>query len=33
MSLERWSYIASIVGAAVALIGFPLLLWQLLVAT
>jgi hypothetical protein len=32
MSLERWSYIASIVGGLIALIGFPLLSWQLLVA-
>jgi len=32
MSLEQLSYIASIAGALVALIGFPLLFWQLAVA-
>lgn len=32
MSLETWSYIASIAGALIALIGFPLLFWQLAVA-
>jgi hypothetical protein len=32
MSLEHWSYVASIVAAVVALIGFPLVFWQLQVA-
>jgi hypothetical protein len=32
MSLEDWSYIAAIVGALVALVGFPLLGWQLFIA-
>lgn len=32
MSLEQWSYIAAIVGAFVALVGFPLLGWQLFIA-
>jgi hypothetical protein len=32
MSLGEWSSIAAIVGALTALIGFPLLGWQLLVA-
>jgi hypothetical protein len=32
MSLEKWSWIAAIVGALVALIGFPLLGWQLWIA-
>jgi len=32
MSLEEWSYIAAIVGALVALVGFPLLGWQLFIA-
>src|SRR5262249_55863506 len=30
--LEKWSWIAAIVGALVALIGFPLIVWQLFVA-
>ena len=29
MSLEHWSYIAAIIGGATAVIGFPLLWWQL----
>jgi hypothetical protein len=32
MSLEEWSYMAAIVGALFAIIGFPLLAWQLFVA-
>ena len=32
MSLEEWSWIAAIVGALVALVGFPLLGWQLFIA-
>jgi len=32
MSLEQWSYIAAIVGALMAVIGFPLLGWQLFIA-
>lgn len=32
MSLEEWSYIAAIVGALIALVGFPLLGWQLFIA-
>jgi hypothetical protein len=32
ISLETWSFIASIVGALIALVGFPLLVWQLFVA-
>jgi hypothetical protein len=32
VSLEEWSYIAAIVGAFVALVGFPLLGWQLFIA-
>jgi hypothetical protein len=32
MSLEEWSWIAAIVGALFAIVGFPLLAWQLYVA-
>jgi hypothetical protein len=32
MSLEDWSYIAAIIGALVAIVGFPLLAWQLFIA-
>jgi hypothetical protein len=32
MSLEEWSYIAAIVGAIVAVVGFPLVTWQLFIA-
>src|SRR5271154_5809848 len=32
MSLEEWSWIAAIVGALFAIVGFPLLAWQLFVA-
>jgi hypothetical protein len=32
MSLEKWSYIAAIVGGLFAFIGFPFLVWQLWVA-
>lgn len=32
MSLEQWSYYAAIAGALIALIGFPVLGWQLSIA-
>jgi hypothetical protein len=31
LSLEQWSWAASIVGALIALVGFPLLSWQLFI--